>query len=108
MHGRFFPEDAKTELQNLGLNLCSIYAALSADARRNEQKLWEFSPKHHLFQHLCEWQGPEQGNPRFFWVYFDEDLVGKIIEMAHSCHPLTMPEVALYKWGLFVFDDIPP
>ena len=104
--GMFMSEAARRDLPEIGRRLCSIYGQLSAEASSAERKRWRFSPKHHLFQHLCEWQGPEDGNPRFFWVYFDEDLVGKIIEVAHSCHPLTMPQVSMFKWGLFFADDI--
>ena len=32
-----------------------------------------------------------------FLCYADEDVVGQVIEVASSCHPSTMAEVALYK-----------
>ena len=83
-----------------------MYAQLSTEARNARTKLWKFSPKHHLFQHLCEWQSSECGNPRYYWVYADEDLVGKIISIAHSCHPSTMSETSMWKWSLWAFEDI--
>ena len=62
------------------------------------------SPKHHLFQHLCEDQALAYGNPAFYWTYADEDLVGLLIEVAHSCHPSTMATVGLFKWRILAFD----
>ena len=75
-----------------------MYSQLSSEASDEGRKRWRFSPKHHLFLHLCEWQAIEIGNPRFYWTYADEDLVGKMIECARSCHPRTMAAIALYKW----------
>ena len=61
-------------------------------------------PKAHLFQHLCEWQAVELGNPKFYWVYADEDLVGHMIEVGRSCHPTTVATTALFEWLLLAFD----
>ena len=70
---------------------------------RSPRKLWKFSPKHHLFLHLCEVQAVQYGNPRFYWVYADEDVVGRLIEVAETCHPWTMPGTALFKWLICSF-----
>ena len=104
--GQLLSDAAKAEMSELGTNLCVLYAQLSSDALRQGAKRWTFSPTHHLFQHLCEWQGPENSNPGFTWIYLDEDLVGKLIKVAHSCHPSTMPETALFKWSLCFFSDV--
>ena len=62
---------------------------------------WEFtSPTSLRMARAGRW------NPHILCVYFDEDLVGKIIEVAHSRHPLTMPQVSMFKWGLYFADDI--
>ena len=42
---------------------------------------------------------PRWGNPRLCWCYSDEDLVGQIMEVGRSCHPSTIPEVALFKFA---------
>lgn len=99
----FLNPDARVRLPELGYDLCMLYSNLADEAARNGVKGWKFSPKHHLMLHLCEWQGPEYGNPRFYWVYADEDLVGRLIEVAHSCHPSTMSVVAIFKWMTFAF-----
>ena len=55
-------------------------------------------PKLHIFVHLCEWQAGEFGNPRSYWTYADEDLVGLLVECAQSCHAKTVAPSALFKW----------
>ena len=89
---------AKVELPELGQRLGVLYASLSARALAREQRLWKLVPKMHLFVHLCEWQGPLYGNPSAYWTYADEDLVGKMVEVAKTCHPKTLAETALVKW----------
>ena len=56
----------------------SLFVALEAEARKeNPTSLrWRVKPKLHLFQELCEFVAPEQGNPRLFWTYRDEDHGG--------------------------------
>ena len=53
----------------------------------------------------AEWQSVSLGNPRFFWCYSDEDMVGQLVEVAESCHPGTMSTTALFKWLTFVFAE---
>ena len=38
------------------------------------------------------------GNPRYWWCYSDEDLVGLLIDIAESCHVNTLAISTLYKW----------
>ena len=65
----FLSESAKVQLPKFGQNLCVLYSQLSAETARQQKKLWKFSPKHHLFQHLCEWQALTHGNPAHYWTY---------------------------------------
>ena len=59
------------------------------------------SPKTHLFFHLMEWHVLEIGlNPRGYWTYADEDLVGTMVEVSRSCHLSTLAPVSLTKWLL--------
>lgn len=96
-------DHAKVELPRLGLRLCVLFSQLASEAAMSRQKLWKTSPKLHLFQHVCEWQSIESGNPRFYWCYADEDLVGQLIEVAEACHAKTMAVTAMYKWLTLVF-----
>ena len=66
---------------------CNEYSKLAAAAATARQRLWKVTPKLHLFSHLCEWQSVSLGNPRFYWCYSDEDMVGQLVEVAESCHP---------------------
>ena len=95
---QFLSEGAKAELPVLGSNLAIIYSALSAQAIERNERMWKMMPKLHMFDHLCQWQAIEVGNPRFFWTYTDEDLVGLLVECARSCHIKTVAASALFKW----------
>ena len=101
--GQFLSDHAKVELPRLGLRLCVLFSQLASEAAMSRQKLWKTSPKLHLFQHVCEWQSIESGNPRFYWCYADEDLVGQLIEVAEACHAKTMAVTTMYKWLTLVF-----
>ena len=94
----YLSEEAKTEIATVGRQLCIVYAALASTSAAAHEKMWKMNPKLHLFDHLCEWQAGEVGNPRSFWTYADEDLVGLLVEVAESCHPKTMAVSALFKW----------
>ena len=95
---QFLSPAAKAELPKVGSNLAILYSALSAKAIASNDKSWKMMPKLHLLDHLCSWQAIEVGNPRFYWTYADEDLVGLLIEVAESCHPKTLAASALFKW----------
>ena len=101
----FLAPPVKVEMPQLGRRLIEIYSVLSANALANHEKLWKFSPKHHLAQHLFEWQCVELGNPKFYTTYADEDLVGRLIDVAESCHPKTLSLTAMYKWLLYSFNQ---
>lgn len=100
---RVIDAGGKLELPRLGRDLCCLYAHLHAEAVELGQRAWKLVPKFHLFQHLCQIQAVSLGNPRFYWTYPDEDMVGQMAEVARTCHPTTMPSVALYKYLVVVF-----
>ena len=100
----FFPESEKREIQRIGSRLCRTYCKLAAQAVAERQKLWKATPKLHLFLHMCEWD-IEYGNPRFFWTYADEDMVGQMIKAGESCHPKTLAIAGMFKWLTLVFAE---
>ena len=100
----FLSAAARAEMPELGRNLCKLYSQLSTEAFNDGVKGWKVTPKHHIFMHLTEWQAVETGNPKGYWCYADEDLVGTMIEVAESCHPRSMALMALYKWLVVAFD----
>lgn len=101
--GMFLSEAAKAEIPDLGKHFGVLYSHLATEAAVNGVRFWKMSPKLHLFIHLCEWQSVDVGNPRFYWTYADEDLVGHMVEVGSSCHPRTLAVTALFKWITFAF-----
>ena len=44
-------------------------------------------------------------NPSSYWCYSDEELVGEIIDLAHTCHPSTLGRTLLFKWLHLYFEE---
>ena len=95
---QFLTSAAKEELPAIGQDLADYYSKLSSEAFEAGKKLWKESPKLHLWEHLTQFQCLNFGNPRYYWCYPDEDLVGSMIEIAETCHPNTLPVTVLFKW----------
>ena len=95
--------EAIVEIRGLGKQLVILYNALSTEAATAQHKIWKFSPKFHLWLHLCERQAAHF-NPRSFWCYADEDLVGQMIEVATSCRASTLVDTAIYKYLMLNFE----
>jgi hypothetical protein len=102
--GMFFSGDVRQEVSELRTQLCRLYAALSNESVAAKRKAWKMTPKFHLFAHLCEVQAGLKENPRYYWTYADEDMVGHMMEVARSCHPMTMNSVAMFKWLILMFE----
>ena len=81
-----------------------MYSTLSRRALDAGLKLWKMNPKLHLWEHLTEHQAVKFGNPRYYSTYADEDLVGKMIEVAQSVHPKTLACNVIFKWLHICFD----
>ena len=92
-------------LPHLGQSVARAYELLSSMYFEKGIKMWKMMPKVHLFEHLTEYMVAYWSlNPKSFWTYQDEDLVGEVVQAAKQCHPSTMCEVLLYKWILQKFD----
>jgi hypothetical protein len=102
----FFSDGAKARMPVLADQLCGIYSRLSTMAFARNLRLWKLSPKLHLFMHLCINQCLDFGNPRFWWTYGDEDLVGIMINIAEGVHPTTLAASVMPKWLFCVFDQL--
>jgi hypothetical protein len=103
-NSQFLTDAAKIELAEAGKSMCQAYSALSAEAFANDTRAWVFVPKWHILEHCLVEQASVFGNPRYFWTYPDEDLVGLSIEVAQSCHRNTLAIVSLAKWLILAFD----
>ena len=73
-------EDASTSCRQLVI----LMAALQHEQKMQDENSvsWRFKPKFHLFQELIEYTCPEQGTPKMFWTYRDEDFGGELAIMA--------------------------
>ena len=89
----------------LGRTFAQLYTALAREAYNSGRKLWKISPKLHLFEHLAEVQSVAWGNPRYYWTYSDEDLVGLLVGMAELLHPVTLCSSLLFKLLHIHFPD---
>ena len=102
-NGLFLTDAAKTEIAKVGSKLCRTFAKLSSVVASGI-KAWKCTPKLHLFLHMCEWD-IELGNPRFYWTYADEDMVGQMIRAGESCHPRTLAVAGMLKWLTVIFAE---
>ena len=91
-------DDAKAELPKFGQTFVALYVQLARQYVDENRRGWKITPKHHMWEHLTEYQAIIFGNPRYYWCYADEDLVGLIVNLACSVHPSTLPESILFKW----------
>ena len=58
------------------------YNFLSSEAANAGIIMWNVVPKHHMWQHMALIS--RFYNPRMYWVYADEDFVGRIANIAKS------------------------
>jgi hypothetical protein len=106
LNSMFLTDADKVELPNLANQLMGMYSKLAVMCADRQLRLWKVSPKMHLFLHLCIEQAVACGNPRFYWTYGDEDLVGILIGVAEGVHPSTLAISVLTKWLHCVFDEL--
>ena len=100
---QFFNADQIGEMGWLSRTFCHIYATLSVKFYDAGTKMFKMHPKLHLFQHLCEYTA-KIGNPRYWWTYQDESLVGDCIGVANTVHPLTLAVSVLTKGAARCFE----
>ena len=102
-------DHARGRMPILGEQLMSMYSQLATMAHnefeRLGHRLWKTAPKMHLFIHLCIWQAILYGNPRYYWTYGDEDLVGRLVTIAEGVHISTLAVSVLAKWVHVVWNE---
>ena len=101
--GQILSRHGAETLRRIGESLPRAYAHLAAEAVGMNKKGWKLVPKFHLFQHILLSQARRFGNPKTYWTYADEDMVGQMVEVGQSCHSSTMPATALFKWLVLQF-----
>ena len=102
----FLSRLARERLVTIGNELTAMYSKLARISFDRGLKLWKVTPKMHLFLHLVLEQAWAFGNPRFWWTYGDEDLVGTMIGIADSVHTSTIAISVMSKWLWCVFDEL--
>jgi hypothetical protein len=105
MESQFFSAEACDEVRMLSQTFAALYAKLAKEAHDSGVKMWKHQATFHLFQHLAEYMIAFQGNPRLFWTYQDEDLVGELIEVAQGVHIACLATGVLMKWIHAAFPD---
>ena len=99
-NGPFLPRESSDELFTLALTFLLDYSALARKAIDDGRKLWNVVPKFHHMYHLAYF-GRFQ-NPRLAWVFRDEDFVGRVSRIGHSCTfgvpAMRVPEPVIKKW----------
>jgi hypothetical protein len=104
-NGQFFAPAVQREFAKIGQDISKMLSVLAAEAHALGQRLWQYSPKVHLVEHMTGEQAATFGNPRYYWCYPDEDLVGLSVEVAENCHVKTMAEMVILKWLILAFDN---
>ena len=104
----FMSVASRESIPKIGVTLAVLNQRLATLAFTIPIRLWKMMPKLHLFTHMCEDQIPVFGNPRFWWTYADEDLVGRLITVAEGCHPRTLVVSIIFKWLITMFDEVYP
>ena len=86
-----FLTDATTRrLSEFSLMFTSLCVKLASVAHHKGVRIWKLTPKLHLLTHMIEEQMVYWGNARFWWTYQDEDLIGRLINIADRLHPSTL------------------
>ena len=102
-------DEARGRMPILGEQLMAMYSQLATmthnEFERLGHRLWKTAPKMHLFIHLCIWQAILYGNPRYYWTYGDEDLVGRLVTIAEGVHISTLAVSIMTKWIHVVWDE---
>ena len=96
-------EGRPQDLRDACRRTTSLYAALSAEAVRQQTLAWALTPNFHMLTEMCEFQATSIGNPAKFWAYKDEDFVGWVATFAGSrggantCAPSAVKVLSRYR-----------
>jgi hypothetical protein len=82
------------------LFLCS-YQYMSAEALRNQIRLWKIKPKMHYFCHVLDSLG-DLPNPRHVECFTDESYLGKVKALGQKCHGATISKRILQRYIIYL------
>ena len=87
--------------QRAGLLFLQAYQYLSAEALRNQRRLWKIKPKMHYFCHIVDTLG-DLPNPRHVECFTDESYLGKVKNLGQKCHGTTISKRILQRYILYL------
>ena len=102
--GRSLPRAAQQRVQVAVEAAPVVYNVLSYHTRAAHTKRWHMIPNRHMVSHIGD-DNACQANPRRVTCYADEDMVGLMVDIAESCHPLTLATTALFNWLHLMYDE---
>lgn len=77
------PQWPLEEAAAAGRKMLLLYSALRAEQTAlGNCVFWQLKPKHHLLLELLEFVAADQGNPKLYWTYADEDFGGWLAALA--------------------------
>ena len=97
------PRDAAEQLRESAQSFLLEYAALARAADQEGVLLWNATPKLHWYDHLA--QRAMFLNPRVGSTFLDEDYMGCLKVLVHSCsfgvaaHEAPPKAAAMYRWA---------
>lgn len=78
-----FTSDQKAEFRIHMMKCLQHYLVLHKEAADAGKMLWNITIKAHFAAHLCD--QADHSNPRVWWCYGSESMVGRISRLASSC-----------------------
>ncbi len=80
-----------------------MFRKLAGMASEDGSPLYPCRPKLHVFDH-CHFLAQQSGeNPASCWTFQDEDNMRILIDIAESCHGLSLEQYTLEKWCMQFF-----
>ena len=90
------------ECTNVVLQGSKTLAAINSAASRPR---WKMRPKIHALSHLTRDALSSGRNPRAWWSFQEEELMGKLAKIACAVHATTMTCRSLERWCLQFFSS---
>ena len=77
--------------------LCG-FNSLSQRALNTNRFFFHVIPKYHKLDHTLRFGVRTALNPSSYWTFADEDWIGWMSRLAHSCHSSSMMNRAIFRW----------
>lgn len=102
LHGLWLPDAAAEEARQYLLEVGLHHQTLTTHFMMKGRQLFHLTEKAHYVQHLGDDCRNFKMNPRYGWCYGDEDLMGRIAQMARACTkgrgPIRLGVALFQRW----------